>query len=162
MATLLLPVGPPGSGKTFLGMKLKDKYKDKLIYLSRDDIFIKFREGNSIRNSKHYTHKFIQQELQKYKDKNVIVYIDTTNSNYGIRDLYESYLTPIKVKYICFKYDISILIKRISNREHPTFPKDNIKQLITLNKINRSIQYPSENCIEINQEHYDIDKLFNF
>ena len=162
MVTLLLPVGPPGSGKTYLGKKLKDIYKDRMIYLSRDDLFNSFRKENSIRNAKHLTHKYIKEELQKNINTDKIIYIDTTNSNEGIRQLYISYLNPKIIKFICFKYDISILINRVDGRYHPTFPTDKVKQLTSINKIYNSIDYPIDNTIEINDENYNLDNIFSF
>lgn len=161
MAILLLPIGPPGSGKTYLGNLLRYKYKDKFVYLSRDDIFSEIRKTNSIRKSKHLTHEFIKNKIQNQKNKNVIVYIDTTNSNQGIRDLYESYLKPKVVKYLCFKEkNIDILLKRVESRVHPTFPIEKKQQIKTINTIIDIIDYPDENCIEI--ENFNYNNLFSF
>ena len=144
MKVLILPIGPPGVGKTYIGKYIKNKLGNKSLYLSRDDIYHNFRKTNSIRKSKQLTHHHIKTELIIAKKmENIIVYIDTTNSNKGIRDLYISYLCPDIFKYICFiANNIDILLLRTKNREHPTFPKDNINQLNTINKIHSSIEYP--------------------
>lgn len=161
MATLLLPIGPPGSGKTYLGQFLKDKYKDRFVYISRDDIFSELRKTNSIRKSKHLTHEFIKNKIQQHKNKNVIVYVDTTNSNQGIRDLYESYLNPINIKYLCFKEkNIDILLKNVESRVHPTFPSEKKEQIKTINTIIDIIDYPDTNFIEI--KNFNYNELFSF
>ena len=162
MAILLLPVGPPGSGKTFLGKYLQHKLKDRFKYLSRDEIFKTIREKNSIRNSKHLTHQYIKTQLESYNNHNYIVYIDTTNSNQGIRDLYKSYLKPNRVIYICFRENnIDKLLERVTNRDHPTFPNNQVDQIKTINKIINTISYPTDNCIDIFSNE-DIENVINF
>ena len=162
MAILLLPIGPPGSGKTFLGKYLQHKLKDRFKYLSRDEIFKSIREKNSIRNSKHLTHQYIKTHLESYTDYNYIVYVDTTNSNQGIRDLYKSYLNPNKVIYICFREkNINKLLERVSTREHPTFPNEKSDQIKTITKIINTINYPEDNYINIS-DNDDIERVINY
>ena len=66
MKVLILPIGPPGSGKTYLGYYLKSTIDNPFRYLSRDDIFKSFRETNSIRKSKHLTHQKIMNDLKSF------------------------------------------------------------------------------------------------
>ena len=167
---LILPVGPPGSGKTTLSLELKKKYK-KLIYISRDLTFKNFREKNGIKKSRFLTHQHIKNKLETLKDKYnnekfIIVYIDTTNSNEGIRNLYINYTKPSYTQYICFKNDskselYNILEKRVKNRDHPTFKKENMKEI--LNKIINSIEYPNNNTINITiDDNQNFNPVFNF
>ena len=162
MKVLFLPIGPPGSGKTYLGLYLESNINKCFKYLSRDEIFKSFRENNSIRKSKHLTHQKIMNDLKLFSEiDDIVVYIDTTNSNQGIRDLYISYFKPDTYKYICFYIKRSILISRVKNRTHPTFPKTEEDQIITIDKISDTIEYPKDsNCINL-YDIYDMMELIS-
>lgn len=168
---LILPIGPPGSGKTTLSLELKKKYKN-LIYISRDLTYKNFRENNGIKKSRFLTHQYIKNKLESVKEeyrneKYIIVYVDTTNSNEGIRNLYINYTNPSYVRYICFKNNsqtklYNILEKRVKNRIHPTFKKENTKEII--NKIINSIEYPCDNnTINITvDDNQNFNSVFSF
>lgn len=90
---LLLPIGPPGSGKTtFKNLLIKNITNRLVITPSRDDIFYKYRivEGMGLKKCKHLTHTEIKTIITKdYPKQNTLIYIDTTNSNNDIRQLYK-------------------------------------------------------------------------
>ena len=64
---LLAASGPPGSGKTYLGNLLRDKYKDRFIYLSRDDIYSEIVLINSIRKFTNIRHMNLLKTKSKIK-----------------------------------------------------------------------------------------------
>ena len=156
---LLLPIGPPGSGKTtFKNLLIKNITNRLVITPSRDDIFYKYRivEGMGLKKCKHLTHTEIKTIIIKdYPKQNTLIYIDTTNSNNDIRQLYINLVKPNITKFICFHTKhlddpISYLFNRVSNRTHPTFPKKELEQLKTINTIYKNIDYPDNNdCFNI-------------
>ena len=164
MVYLIIPIGPPGSGKTFLSNLLKKKFNDNFISISRDIIHNEFRKNHNIKKSKHFTHQKILQLIEESKNTNKIIYIDTTNSNQFIRDIYINHLQPEKHIYICFKGDHNIFLNRLQHRTHVTFPKCKIKQKELYYKIYNSITYPNNPKMDIiineNQEK-QYDCLFN-
>ena len=156
---LLLPIGPPGSGKTTFKHLLTKHITNRLVITpSRDDIFYKYRieEGLGIKKCKHFTHTEIKTIITTdYPNQNTLIYIDTTNSNNDIRQLYINLVKPNITKFICFHTKhldepITYLFNRISNRKHPTFPKKELDQLKTINTIYKNIVYPNNNdCFNI-------------
>jgi len=150
---LLLPIGPPGSGKTTLRDSIIDEVNRNVITVNRDEIFKKYRDTNSIRKSKQLTHKEIKDTISNPKN-NTVVYIDTVNSNHGIRKIYHDIVKPNIIKYICFKTThlldpIDYLINRTISRIHPTFPKERHEQEKIIQTIINLIEYPTDNCINI-------------
>ena len=156
---LLLPIGPPGSGKTtFKNLLIKNITNRLVITPSRDDIFYKYRivEGMGLKKCKHLTHTEIKTIITKdYPKQNTLIYIDTTNSNNDIRQLYINLVKPNITKFICFHTKhlddpTSYLFNRVYNRKHPTFPKIELEQLKTINTIYNNIDYPDNNdCFNI-------------
>lgn len=145
---LLLPIGPPGSGKTNLSKILQTKVNRNVISISRDIVFKQFRETNSIRKSKSLTHQKIKNTITNVEN-NSIIYIDTTNSNQGIRDIYINLVNPDIFKYICFQTNhlekpIEYLLDRTLKRDHPTFPKEAEKQREIIINIINIIEYPND------------------
>ena len=70
-------------------------------------------------------------------------------------------MTYLKVLYICFYIKKSILLTRVKDRIHPTFPQKKEDQLITIDKISNSIQYPKDsNCINL-YDIYDMTELIS-
>ena len=153
---LLLPIGPPGSGKTSLKEYLIEKIKDRIIISpSRDIIFKKYRENNGIKKSRHLTHKEMISMVTNVKSNTkYLIYIDSTNSNCGIREIYLSAINPNKIIYICFhtnhlKDPINYLLKRTLDRKHPTFPIEKSDKIRTIKNILTSIDYPIKDNINI-------------
>lgn len=146
---LLLPIGPPGSGKTTFSKFLQSNANRNVISISRDIVFQEYRQNNSIRKSKSLTHQKIKNTISNVED-NSVVYIDTTNSNQGIRDIYINLVKPDIFKYICFQTNhlekpIEYLLKRTIRRDHPTFPKELQKQKEIINNIMNIVEYPNDN-----------------
>ena len=145
---LLLPIGPPGSGKTSLSIYLHTKSNRNVITISRDIVFHEFRKTKSIRQSKSLTHQKIKNTITNVKN-NSVVYIDTTNSNPGIRKIYIDLVKPNIYKFICFKTDhivnpIQYLLSRTLNRNHPTFPNNKDEQQKIIKTIIDIIDYPTD------------------
>ena len=161
MVFLLIPIGPPGSGKTFLATLLKNFFNDNIIIISRDEIHHNFRKTNSIRQSKHLTHKKIMDTIEKVKTQRKIVYIDTTNSNSGIRDIYIKASEPEKLLFISLKGTKKTLLSRIKNRDHITFPKNHIDQIVLFDKIMNSIDYPKKSIINIDIDTENLELVNN-
>ena len=145
---LLLPIGPPGSGKTTFSKILQTKSNRNVVTISRDVVFQEFRKTNSIRKSKSLTHQKIKNTISNVEN-NSIIYIDTTNSNQGIRDIYINLVNPDIFKYICFQTNhlekpIEYLLSRTIQRKHPTFPKEIEKQTEIIINILNIVDYPND------------------
>ena len=89
MKLLIIPIGPPGSGKTTLRKYLKEYCLGKGIEFrstNRDEVFKSIRMNNSLRK----TRKLLYDKLQDfYKEVNYlescIIYIDSVNAKEDIR-----------------------------------------------------------------------------
>lgn len=151
---LLLPIGPPGSGKTTLKNILKKQIINRTIIApSRDEIFKKYRENHGLKKTRHLTHiDMINQitNLNIHHNQSYVIYIDSTNSIPEIRHHYINLVKPNVTKFISFhtkhlKNPILYLQNRTQHRYHPTFPKDKEEQLKTINTIINTIEYPNNN-----------------
>ena len=94
--------GPPGSGKTTVGNRLKIKYKDKIFVKDLDDLFGEFMETNKItfNPSNYQTH--IDNYIASHKTK-IIVFVGLnqehiTNTVYNIQSNYNFFIDlPIEI-----------------------------------------------------------------
>eukprot|EP01006_Ploeotia_vitrea_P000675 TRINITY_DN103459_c0_g1_i1.p1 TRINITY_DN103459_c0_g1~~TRINITY_DN103459_c0_g1_i1.p1 ORF type:complete len:406 (-),score=35.65 TRINITY_DN103459_c0_g1_i1:48-1097(-) len=101
--TLILPVGPPGAGKSTIGRKLTQLFPaDSFIHLERDCIFKQLRQTlNSLSATKKATHEQLCDTLKAMQSlfnpdnskpqvtgSSKIVYLDSTNGNKSGRDFY--------------------------------------------------------------------------
>jgi len=153
---LLFPIGPPGSGKTTLKNLLINKIKDRIVIApSRDDIYKKYRVNNGIKKTRHLTHNEMVNSVKNLDSNNkYLIYIDSTNSNCGIRIHYINLINPDIVRNICFHTKhldnpIDYLLNRIIGRFHPTFPIDKDEKIKIINTIINSIDYPLINNFNI-------------
>jgi shikimate kinase len=147
MLTLIIPIGPPGSGKSTLGNYFKSHLTVKYYYTSRDDEYKKLME-------KHLSKNKVRRELfdnmieffskvKNNKDKKKVVFMDSCNGRKEIRDKFIKYLNPEQLIFINYRFtDIDFLLKRTLERnDHPTFPKEEQKQKKTIINCLKSISY---------------------
>ena len=80
--------GAPGSGKTTIGLKLKEHYKTKVIVKDLDDLFAEFMKLNTTKFSSKKYQNFINDFINKHNNKSIIfVGLNTehiTNKFYNI------------------------------------------------------------------------------
>ena len=163
---LLLPIGPPGSGKTTLKNLLHTHITNRIVISpTRDEIFQTYRLQHGLKKSRHLTHQNILGQISQleidYPNQNILVYIDTTNSNPHIRQHYIDVVKPNITKYICFHTNhlddpISYLQNRTKDRYHPTFPKLKEEQIKTITTILHTIQYPNNDNDNDNNDSFNI------
>ena len=94
--------GAPGSGKTTIGLKLKEHYKIKVIIKDLDDLFTEFMTLNATKFSSKKYQKFINDFIHKHKNKSIIfVGLNTehiTNKFYNINPDYKFYIDlPVNI-----------------------------------------------------------------
>ena len=93
--------GAPGSGKTTIGLKLKEHYKIKVIVKDLDDLFAEFMKLNTKFSIKKYQN-FIDDFINKHNNKSIIfVGLNSehiTNKFYKINPDYKFYIDlPVDV-----------------------------------------------------------------
>ena len=168
MTLLIIPIGPPGSGKTFLRFQLRDYcLKNDLGFLdtNRDEIFKEIRKKNSLKQSRRILYdKLMEFYKESRKDKYNIIYIDSVNGSKNIRDKFIESIKPNKIIFINFIIgieNIEYLLKNTKNRtRHPTFPKNIIEQENIIKKILPKIEYEKVDN-EINKKIIDWDLIKN-
>lgn len=146
MLTLIIPIGPPGSGKTTLSQELLST--DLNIHISsRDELYAEIKKSNSSRKTRKILFDkmidFFNMIIEIPKSNNPVVYMDSCNAKKAIRDKFIEKLNPDKIIYLNFRHSKSeILLDRTLKREyHPTFPKEKDKQLGIINNIISGIEY---------------------
>lgn len=172
MKIVIIPIGPPGSGKTTLGTSLKKSFfqneNTQLFYTNRDDSYAQLRKNNG----SNKTRRLLFDQLEEFYDKvntstsNSIVYIDSCNSKKGSRDRIIERIDCGHIIYLNFFYDVDTLLERVSERSaHPTFPTERVEQLNIIQKVVSGMEYEVrlENVCKIDfyktatlQEKYDI------
>lgn len=104
MAKIIHISGAPGSGKTTIGLKLKEHYKTKVIVKDLDDLFTEFKKLNTGKfNSKKYQH-FIDNFVNKHNNKPIIFV--GLNSEHLTNNFYE--INPDHKFYIDLPIDINL------------------------------------------------------
>ena len=150
MKILIIPIGPPGCGKTSLGLFIKNRF-DKVFYTNRDDEYKKLRdEGNGSRKTRRILYDNLMEfydSVNKFKG-GCIIYMDSVNGIDSIRKKFVESMTVDRVIYINFivsDCSIGFLLDRTMKRKgHPTFPTDKDEQLVTLKNVMDSVVYVSE------------------
>lgn len=152
MNILVIPIGPPGSGKTYFRYQLKDyclKKNLKYIDTNRDELFSEIRKKNSLKKTRRILYDLL---MDFYEDINKnsydIIYIDSTNSNKDIREKFIDSISPKQTIFINFIFlnsisdNIQFLLNRTINRKHhPTFPKFDFEQEKIIKNIIPKIEY---------------------
>ena len=166
MKLLIIPIGPPGSGKTTLRKHLNYYCLSKGLEFrstNRDEVFKSIRVNNSLRK----TRKILYDKLQGfYKEINClesyIVYIDSVNAKEDIRKRFLESIVYDSVLYINFrivKENYEFLLNRTMTRiNHPTFPNNKEEQLDKINIIFDCIEY-QEKKLGKNSEILEIDLI---
>ena len=163
---LIIPIGPPGCGKTSLGLFIKNRF-DKVFYTNRDEEYKKLKdEGNGSRKTRRILYDNL---MDFYKSVNMyngscIVYMDSVNGIDSIRKKFVESMAVDRVIYINFIVSdcrIRFLLDRTMKREgHPTFPLDKNEQLVTIKNVMDSIDYMLESNNDCNNTNiiinYDI------
>jgi thymidylate kinase len=153
MNILILPIGPPGSGKTYLRNQLQDyclKKNLKFLYSNRDENYKIVRKNNSLKQTRRILYDklmdFYQMANSGYYD---IIYNDSVNTSYEIRQKFIDSIRPKKTIFINFRISISniqFLLNRTKERkQHPTFPDCEIKQGNIIRKVLPKIEYENLN-----------------
>lgn len=149
MTILIIPIGPPGSGKTFLRYQLRDYcLKNNLGFLdtNRDEVFREIRKNNSLKQTRRILYdKLIEFYKESRNDKYNIIYIDSVNSSKDIRDKFIESIKPNKTIFINFLIGLDNILYLLNNTKnrllHPTFPKNIIQQENIIKKIIPKIEF---------------------
>lgn len=148
MLTLIIPIGPPGSGKTTLGNILEENQKTAKFYSTcRDEEYKKvIEEQPSKKKARRVLFDRMLNFFQQIKEDpndNIIVYMDSCNGKQEIRDKFIEDLNPSTIIYINFRFqNIEFLLSRTQAREyHPTFPSNIVEQRETIQKCLKAISY---------------------
>jgi|UniRef100_A0A6C0J6Z0 adenylate kinase family enzyme len=159
MIILIIPIGPPGSGKTTLKEHLNIELEN-LFSTERDYEFSKLRVNNSLKN----TNKLLFDKFENFMEEIIstnyknpeskyYVYLDSSNAKILNRKRIYERLKPEKIVEINFQFPKYILMERVKNRIHPTFPFNPIEQENIVDKIMENIEFS-------NHEDDGITKIF--
>ena len=114
--------GAHGSGKTTIGLKLKEHYKNKVIVKDLDDLFAEFMKLNTTKFSSKKYQNFIDDFINKHNNKSIIfVGLNSehiTNKFYKINPDYKFYIDlPVDINLKRhFLREIEGLINWMQNR----------------------------------------------
>ena len=163
MLTLIIPIGPPGSGKTTLSQELLST--DLNFHLSsRDELYAEIKKTNSSRKTRKILFDrmidFFNRIIEMPKSENPVVYMDSCNAKKTIRDQFIEKLNPDKIIYLNFRYsDLDLLLERTQNRSyHPTFPEEIEKQKDVIKSIITGIEYEIDLGKNENVKIINLDK----
>tara|TARA_B110000114_G_C14860618_1_gene304612 strand:+ start:80 stop:616 length:537 start_codon:yes stop_codon:yes gene_type:complete len=148
MLTLIIPIGPPGSGKTTLKTILEETITTTKFYSSsRDEEYKKvIEEYHSKKKARRVLFDRMQNffiQINQDTSDNIIIYMDSCNGKQNIRDKFIEVLNPSTIIYINFRFqNIEFLLSRTQAREyHPTFPSDLAEQRETILNCLKGISY---------------------
>jgi len=147
MLSVIIPIGPPGSGKSTLNQELICKNITNYYSSSRDDLYGEIKKTNSSRKTRKILYdrmiEFFNLMIEKSRTENVIVYLDSCNTREKIRNQFIEYLKPDRIIFINFRYyNLDLLLKKtLQRKEHPTFPTEEKEQLEIIKKIVSSITF---------------------
>jgi len=151
MIIAIVPIGPPGSGKTTLQKFLKNKLPN-YYYTERDEEFALIRKTNSLKKTRKILFDDFQnflENIEKLNQENpeniYYVYLDSSNAKTNVRGKLYDKLNPEKILELNFNLTNSILQERVKERYHPTFPKDQLKQMEMINIITNNIEFSNPN-----------------
>jgi adenylate kinase family enzyme len=169
MTCIIIPIGPPGSGKSYLNEELKSLFEttvniNHIEYYSssRDKLYMEIKKEKSSNQTRKILFDTMMKFFDEMKDKseskkksentNLIIYMDSCNAKKEIRDKFIEYLEPTKIIFINFKIeDTEVLLERTKNRiNHPTFPDSVDEQRKIIENIIPVIEYeetPTETYI---------------
>ena len=158
MLTLIIPIGPPGSGKTTLVKEILST--DLNLHLSsRDELYAEIKKTNSSRKTRKILFDrmidFFNKIIEIPKSENPVVYMDSCNAKKAIRDQFIEKLNPDKIIYLNFRYldlDLEFLLERTQTRGyHPTFPEETEKQKDIIKSIISGIEYEIDLGKDVNE-----------
>jgi len=160
MTCIIIPIGPPGSGKSFLNEELKSLFETSVninhieyYSSSRDKLYKEIKKENSLKKTRKFLFETMMKFFDEMKDKseskrkseniNLIIYMDSCNAKKEIRDKFIEYLEPKKIIFINFRIeDIEVLLERTKKRiNHPTFPDSEDEQRKIIENIIPVIEY---------------------
>ncbi len=151
MIIAIVPIGPPGSGKTTLQKHLINKLSN-YYYTERDEEFAIIRKTNSLKKTRKILFEDFQNFLENIKKLNqenpeniYYVYLDSSNAKTHVREKLYDKLNPDKILELNFNLTNYILQERVKERYHPTFPKDQLKQKEMINIITNNIEFSNPN-----------------
>ena len=162
MLILIIPIGGPGAGKTTLSHKLMNGGSiagvskiDKVLTTCRDELFAQCKKVHSDwsqRKIRRYLFdKFVEfrEDVAQWRtenpDKNLVVYLDSSNAQQGGRQYLIDEFQPDKVIFLNMRRCKETLMERVGQREeHPTFPRDTEEQRIIINKIMKGLEFADE------------------
>ena len=162
MLILMIPIGGPGAGKTTLSRKLMDGGSiagiskiDKVFTTCRDEVFAQCRKDHgdwSQRKIRRFLFdKFVEfregvaQWVNENPDKNLVVYLDSSNAQQGGRQYLIDEFQPDKVIFLNMRRSLETLMERVRERGgHPTFPHDSEEQKIIITKITKGLEFADE------------------
>ena len=108
MLTLIIPIGPPGSGKSTLGKILEKTQKTAKFYISsRDEEYNKvIEEQPSKKKARRILFDRMLNFFKEIKEQteDTIVYMDSCNGKQEIRDKFIRDLNPSTIIYINFRF----------------------------------------------------------
>lgn len=143
--SIILLVGPPGSGKSTFALKLLNENSE---IIQRDKIY----RDNKIKLKSHNKAKILTHEymLDKLRNSSKTLIIDSVNATSEGRDFFikEGKFNDVTIYNFKFKSNLSTedkakyLVNRIKERiNHPTFPKNKEDQIKIMMKIIPIIEY---------------------
>tara|TARA_B100000795_G_scaffold139249_1_gene104161 strand:- start:157 stop:708 length:552 start_codon:yes stop_codon:yes gene_type:complete len=147
MIIAIFPIGAPGSGKTTLKEYLKTRLPN-FYSTERDYEFSLLRKNNSLKITRRLLfdqlEKFIEEIIsinQKNYKNTYYVYFDSSNAKILGRERLYKKLNPEKIIEINFQFPKQLLLDRVKQREHLTFPINHIKQDEIITKISKNIEF---------------------
>ena len=125
---------------------------DNFYATERDEEFAKLRKENSLKRTRKILFDILENFLQKIVSTNHkkpkithYIYLDSSNSKTRCRENLYHKINPDKIIEVNFNIPRDILLERVRNRWHPTFPKTALEQEIKLDIISVNIEFSNPN-----------------